>query len=506
MHLIPRAFRRLRRSQTRASRGTARRLQLEPLEVRDMMTALPLTIVNDAKLNGTDFAYSDDQVWVAIYATKQEDGTFYYFDKSGNATSVNGLAQVPTYQLSTFTPVSGQPHTYTINMPDTMPMSQFGPIGTRMYFGLGTTSQLDLAVNKITSDFYTVAPMAANDSYFDYVEFTINGKDSTTGLPLGNLNIDTTNVDQFGVPLYVNVNSSEVSSDENPIGTSTTRNSVVAQYTDFTLGPGDPYSKAVWPTDGEFGTYRIQNPSDVLTGGTVENTGLEVIGFTNAAVSSTTSSVLVQPTMAFPLNPTSADPFTIQIDNEMMTVTNASVGAGGVITWTVSRGAGATTHTANAKIHIVGPAINSTQTNITMANVSGYPKDPSSTPFYIRVGTEIMQVVGVSPMNAGGSITWTVERGQFGTTPTSHARHRKCVLGLHTRPGAEQLVYARDRPILSEVRHRHTVLEVQCGSERLPGASRAIRPHGRQQPVRPAVSLAGQPDQHSGIRRLLSVL
>jgi len=414
MQFMPQMLR-VRRGSAGA-RSARHRLSLEPLEIRDLMAAMPLTLVNGSTINPQgDLAYQDNQIWVAIYAQKQEDLSYWYFDQSGVAHSVAGQSDVPSYLLSSFT-AAGPAHTYTINLPDVMPGSSFGPKGARMYFGFGEQPLLPIVGSN------EVQAMQPNSSYFDFIEFTINGDHN--GTPQNNLNIDTTSVDQFGAPIHVEVVSSELSGGSYTIGIAEDRADVIEQFQAFTSDPNDPYAICIWPDSGSYGTYRIQNPSDIIKNAETQNTSLQVQSNLRTTLLSGAqyTTVNVEHTWAFPLNPAN-DNFVIQIDGEQMLVTSAAPGPNGSANWTVARGHNGTTitqHLANAVVTRVGPVIDTVQTNLTMANTKGYP-DPSSTPFYVQVGAEIMKVVGLAGENDNGTTTWFVQRAQFGSTAASHA-------------------------------------------------------------------------------------
>ena len=74
------------------------------------------------------------------------------------------------------------------------------------------------------------------------------------------------------------------------------------------------------------------------------------------------------------------------------------------------------------------------QTTITVASAAGFP---TSGTYYVRVDNEVMQVTG-----GQGTTTWTVTRGQLGTTAgdarSGRDRHRpghRLVRRVHRRPG-----------------------------------------------------------------------
>jgi multicopper oxidase len=58
-------------------------------------------------------------------------------------------------------------------------------------------------------------------------------------------------------------------------------------------------------------------------------------------------------------------------------------------------------------------ATNATQTSVTVASATGFP---NSGTYYVRIDSEVLQVIA-----GQGTTTWTVSRGQLGTTAASHA-------------------------------------------------------------------------------------
>lgn len=58
--------------------------------------------------------------------------------------------------------------------------------------------------------------------------------------------------------------------------------------------------------------------------------------------------------------------------------------------------------------------LTATATTMTVVSTVGFPSNPGSNPFTVLVGTEQIRVTGVS------GLTWTILRGQNGTTPAAH--------------------------------------------------------------------------------------
>ena len=127
---------------------------------------------------------------------------------------------------------------------------------------------------------------------------------------------------------------------------------------------------------------------------------------------------------AFP-NPATDGHFQIVVgsgaDAETMTVTAATTLSGSNnVQWTVTR-TNPIAHPITDGVTAANPAVSATQTKITLAGGIGFP---TTFPFYMQVGTgsnaEIMEVTGVGPMNKDGTYTYSVVRGQAGTTAVTH--------------------------------------------------------------------------------------
>ncbi len=422
MSLFESALRKFRNAKTFKKRpplGTVRRLRLEPLESRELLTTTaPFTIVNNTIADAQNqLAVPDNEIYLNIsskdFATTP---TYYYYDSSGNAHQTLGLGHITSFPLISLSQTGT--HSYTINLPESLPTDPaFGPNSLRVYISIN--GPLSLTVNPDGS----VTGPAQNNAFWDFFELSM----STPKNPTGNLSIDTTNVDQFGFPLHVTLDSTDTT--DNPpdgIGISASRASVISQFQTFVAGANNPYQADIWPVSAPInGPYRLVSPDDVLTSlapAQVADNQMLIRTSPADAIGPTDTTIHVYTAGAFP-DPTDG-PFTIQIDNEKMSVTAAALQPDDTTIWTVTRGVDGTSpasHATTSFITPVAPAMSATQTTLTVSNDVGFP---AQYPFPVRVdtgtNTEIMQVTSLKSTNKDGTTTWNVERGQGGTTAVAH--------------------------------------------------------------------------------------
>jgi hypothetical protein len=396
-------------------RPLRRRLRLESLESRELLTTAPFTIVNDMTNSSGGYVFSDQQLQVAIYSQDFSSATppFYYFDSSGTEHYTQGLSSVPAFPLTSLTKTGD--HSYTINIPESMlGDSANGPNSARVYISpIATPAVLTVNSDSVGS---VNAPTPGN-SYFDFFEFSLNAPNN----PTGNLNIDTTNVDAFGFPIKIKLDSSDANNPANGVGIDVLRSSVISQFQTFTSDANDPFAVCLWPTsDGTNGPYRISSPGAVLSQGRLTGNTFVHVQTTvqNPVSNSTQTTVNVYSAQDFP-DPADGS-FVIQIGNEKMLVTGSSSGQGVTTNWTVERGyqgTVATSHLSGAIVSMPNPVMTSSQTTMTVAGTSNFP---TTYPFTVRVDSEDMTVTGVKSNNPDGTTTWNVTRGQGGTTAVAH--------------------------------------------------------------------------------------
>ena len=260
MQLLQKAFRAVRSRRAARTRSAlkSRPLRYEPLEVRQVMATMPFTVINNSEINSNgELAYQDNQVSIAIYGQDfLPAANYYYFNQNGAAFPTTSAPNsiVPTFHLSDL--VKTGDHTYLINLPEELGAgSQYGIQAARMYFSMDGGDPLVLTVNGDGS----VNNPTPNASYFDFIEFTVNAPNN----PVGNLNIDTTNVDQFGVPITIKVDPT--SGSDQTVGAAETREKIIDAFKTFTSDANDPYAICLWPTgSGDYGSYRILNPSGLF--------------------------------------------------------------------------------------------------------------------------------------------------------------------------------------------------------------------------------------------------
>lgn len=329
-------------SKSRTPRKKRRPLQFESLEAREVLSTSPFYIANDTFKDAakTELTYQANQIHLAVFASNfATTPTYYYFNKDGTAIPTLGLSTVPDFLLSDLPTFNGN---YVINLPDEL-AGQRGVNSARIYFsmdaGLGLTVNGDGSVN---------APSLAANVYYDSVEFTINDPIQ----PFRNLNINLTSVDQWGVPLQFKIDSTDtIDNPDHPIGTptATTRAMVVSSFQTFS--ENSIFRASLDSESGANGPYRILNPSHLLDNSATATTMIWVRTVLQQQIlTAQQTQINVSSASAFP-NPANG-PFTIQIENEQMTVTAASAPLDdGTTNWTVTRGVNGTQavpHTAKA--------------------------------------------------------------------------------------------------------------------------------------------------------------
>lgn len=408
------------------SRPRTRSLRFQGLEQRLAFTTFPFTIINNTIANASTsaLAFQDNQINVAIY-TKDwaSTATWYYFDSSGTAhttlsiTPVQNVRSIPTFPLSNLTPNGG--HSYTINLPDTLPTypSQ-GLNAARVYLMMNSTPELtvnkDGSVNALT-------PGNDTNNFFDFFEFSLN----TPNNPVDNINIDTSDVDQWGFPIQVQVAPTGIGNPPEGVGVRTARADVIGQFQDFVNIPANSaFTVCLGPDSGTFGPYRITNPSDVIDAFGTANANMRVQTSLNAKAISGATSIQVYSPNAFPTNPSTANPFTVTIGtSEQLTVVGLTYNTDHTGNWTLLNPIQGT-YNSGTLINMGPPAMSATAATLTTAQANGYPL---TYPFNVLVDSEIMTVTGLASANLDGTVTWNVTRGAFGTTATAHYNNQSLI-------------------------------------------------------------------------------
>ncbi|MFO0847279.1 MAG: beta-1,3-glucanase family protein [Gemmataceae bacterium] len=219
-----------------------------------------------------------NDVYVGMYWSSIGSGdplipSFYYWDAAaGGATGayapVSKLGQganLPTYKLA-FDPTS---HTATVHLPY-MPTNS-----ARFVFGVGAAPQLPVVAD--ASGHLGVAALTyAAPIYWDMIEFTLDslGDDPTFQgrRPLPKLNINTSQIDQFGLPVTLTGNANiDGKNVVTSVGVQTntpaiTRAAIISGFADFLAGytDGPAYRELVTPATGDGPPLRLSNPKAYL--------------------------------------------------------------------------------------------------------------------------------------------------------------------------------------------------------------------------------------------------
>lgn len=242
IHSLRNALRTFPRRPTQPNRPR-RFLWLEELEPRAVPATIPFQL-NIPALKGVP---GDGNYYVGIYApvvasenvtVPNAPTTKYSIDLAGNQAALQGVSTLPMYQLA-----SGST---TIPMPDVAINSG------RFVFSAG--GPLALTVDG-TGTVQFPDPNVANQFYYDFVEFTMNYNAPTP--PVHGININTTTIDQFGIPITVQLTPNDPN---NPmgVGVTPTRMSVIQQF-QAAFPATNPFSLSVMPNPSD-----ANNPFDIL--------------------------------------------------------------------------------------------------------------------------------------------------------------------------------------------------------------------------------------------------
>lgn len=202
--------------------------------------------INFAAVNHTG-VYSASDIYFAVYG-QDTSGAWWYFDASGQQHSTIGLTAVPTFSLA--------------QIPGGLNLSSASTIHGRFLIGAGAAP-----VAPIVNPQGAVAaanpgnPSDPNNSiYGDFIEYTITSAAMNGGQP--NLNIDTSQVDAFGLPIVLQTNPADPNSPTG-VGVVPSRQAVFDAFRAAVAGT--PFEACVsTPAVGPHGPYRVLSPQDVL--------------------------------------------------------------------------------------------------------------------------------------------------------------------------------------------------------------------------------------------------
>lgn len=235
------------------------------------------TFTNDTKLTSTTTPTANLYMGM-FWSSAVPSGvaaSFYYLNVSATNNACTGCYSyapvsnvgagndIPTTLLST---ASGDK--ITVKVPY-MPTNS-----ARFVFGVGSAPTLEVVANT-SGDLGVSTPVPnTTTSYYDYVEFTLDANAADPTVPnalrfLPDLNINTTQVDQFGFPITLtglnNDNGvNKLASVGVTLSTTVARDAIFTQYnTDFPSA-SSPYAQLVLPNaSSSTQPYRILNPGKV---------------------------------------------------------------------------------------------------------------------------------------------------------------------------------------------------------------------------------------------------
>ena len=212
-----------------------------------------INIANDSNLP----AGAQNAITGALY-WNSTGSKYFYLDASGKFQAV----PAPNNSLPTFSiPNSGG--TLQLSMP-------YLPINSmRMYFGVGTPP--DLVVN--AGGGVTAPNDTSASSIVDFIEGTLNASGADNVVPLGYRNlttwsVNTTQVDQFGMPITLTGNVYNVNDVPSPasvgvtISANVARDEIFKEFESLHSSASDPYSALVIPSSNPDQPLRILNPSN----------------------------------------------------------------------------------------------------------------------------------------------------------------------------------------------------------------------------------------------------
>jgi hypothetical protein len=200
------------------------------------------------------FAFAVNEVWIAIFGQLNKVngdartliGNFYL-----DATHVQDDPSGPTPQLTDLLPSPGAGTPDQIILPSftlddwgsnlKLPIPESGMEYTgRIVISVGAPAQCQV----INADHTVAAPAASNSAdpstgtFYDFLEFTVApGSDSTN-----NVDIDTSQVDSFCLPMSVQLNGS-FNSGGGPVGVEESRSALFADFSKFVAaGDATPFA------------------------------------------------------------------------------------------------------------------------------------------------------------------------------------------------------------------------------------------------------------------------
>ncbi|HWB10660.1 MAG TPA: DUF4214 domain-containing protein [Pirellulales bacterium] len=220
-------------------------------------------------------AGSQNNVTFAAYWSSVGDGsttapTFYYLN-SPNANGSGGTFSLASNltvgsSLPTYT-VANSGGSTTIDLPY-MPLNSL-----RFVFGVGTTPPVTVTQNSSNDVTITAPSPVTTNAYYDFVEETVDASGADNSVPnaarfLPTVNINTSQVDQFGLPITLTgMNNDNGTNQLTSVGVTlspnVSRSAIFADYSSLHPAGSDPYAGLVIASGDPTQPYRIENPGKV---------------------------------------------------------------------------------------------------------------------------------------------------------------------------------------------------------------------------------------------------
>jgi len=217
-----------------------------------MTSYVTLNIANNSQQNGSGLA--DDAIY--LFLTQESLNQAWSIDPgTGVASPVASLGTLaPLFTLADLKKAGGA---IQLDAGVQLPSA-------RLYFS-SSPDAVTAPNSKISG------PTAATANFFyDFVEvaLTCTTPGATSSSPPNNLNIDTTQVDQLGIPLTLQVTPRDPNFGAGSgIVTTLDRQTLVSNFKAMAVGPLAPFADCVYPEGSDASTpYRLLNPNDLING------------------------------------------------------------------------------------------------------------------------------------------------------------------------------------------------------------------------------------------------
>lgn len=238
---------------------------------------------------GSDFPFSTEEVWVAVF------GQLNQVDDKGNRTLVGNFyldagkapASGPIPQATTDLPAADSMTPDQVILPSftlaawgsnlKLPVPGAGlEYSGRVVVSVGTPAQCQV----VAADHSVAAPTGANPAdpstgtFYDFVEFTVAPGSSGTN----NVDIDTTQVDSFGIPMSVQLNGNFTGG--GPIGIAGHRSDIFADFRQFVASP----AAAPFAVCASAAPLRLLAPKTILEANLNPKAGDPLVTYFDAAI------------------------------------------------------------------------------------------------------------------------------------------------------------------------------------------------------------------------------